>query len=511
MKKKFYLTTPLYYVNDMPHLGHAYTTISADALARYHRLKGEEVFFLTGTDEHGMKIFRAAQKMGLSPQELADRMVKRFKELWNILSISYDDFIRTTEVRHTRVVEKVFKILFQKGEIYRGKYRGWYCTPCESFWLSSQLREGKFCPECGREVEELEEETFFFRLSRYETRLLDFLRDNPSFVLPPSRYRETVEFVRGGLKDLSVTRLNLSWGVPCPLDIHHSIYVWIDALLNYISAPGYLFEEERFQTLWPVDVHLIGKDILKFHSIIWPALLMALDLPLPKLIFAHGWWLSEGEKMSKSKGNVIDPKELAQKYGADTLRYFLLREVPFGEDGNLSHSLFEERINSDLANDLGNLLHRVLPLVERYLGGKIPSPSSLQKEDKKLIEKGREIIPKMDRSMDKLSFSEALSFLWELVRETNLYLDRCAPWRLFKNKALKRAKTVTYVTLETIRRISFLLFPFLPTSSLKMGEQIGLEEKAISSATLKEVKEWGKLPPGKEIKKGPPLFPRIED
>ncbi|MFQ6066432.1 MAG: methionine--tRNA ligase [bacterium] len=506
LRKKFYLTTPVYYVNDIPHLGHAYTTIAADALARYKRLKGYEVLFLTGTDEHGDKINRAAKEKGITPLELADQVVSRFQHLWKKLSISNDDFIRTTESRHTQAVSKIFQRLYEQKDIYQGTYKGWYCVPCESFWLEPQLKEGQLCPECGRKTEKVEEKSYFFRLSRYQRPLLEHFDHHPNFVLPPSRKNEVVEFVKRGLKDLSITRLKLAWGVPCPVEREHTIYVWIDALINYISALGYGVNKDRFSSYWPADVHLVGKDILRFHAIIWPALLMALGIELPHTVFAHGWWKIKGEKMSKSKKNVIDPEEIVKQHGSDQLRYFLLREVPFGEDGNFSSPLFIKRVNGDLANDLGNLLNRTIPLVVRHCGGKVPSPAN---EDKTLAEKIRKILPLLDEAMNILSFSEALSYAWEIVKSANLYIDRCAPWKLAREEdGQKRLNTVLYNLLETLRVLALLLFPFIPGSAKKMWAQLGIEED-LGSQTLDRANAWGRLSPGTTVKKGPPLFPRI--
>ncbi|RLE14407.1 methionine--tRNA ligase [Candidatus Aerophobetes bacterium] len=507
---KFYITTPVYYVNDAPHLGHAYTTIAADTISRYKRLCGDKVLFLTGTDEHGNKILQAAKEKGLSPIELADRMVNRFKNLWDKLLISYDDFIRTTEPRHTRVVESIFLKLYEKGDIYKGKYSGWYCVPCESFWLESQLKDGKKCPECGREVIKLEEDSYFFRLSAYQEKLLDYYSRHPDFVQPPTRMREVLEFVKRGLKDLSVTRLNLEWGISCPVDKSHSIYVWIDALINYISALGYSLNEEKFSFFWPADVHLVGKDILKFHAIIWPALLMALDIELPRMVFAHGWWMMRGEKMSKSKKNVIDPSWIVDKFGPDYLRYFLLREVPFGEDGNFSLSLFTKRVNSDLANDLGNLLNRSLHLIIRDYQGKVPSPYHQAPEDEELKLKLNSLLPKVDRFMNNLSFSQALSSIWEIVRMANLYLDRSAPWRLIKNGKKERAGSILYNVLDLMRILSVVLFPFIPRGAGKIWEQLGLQAD-IEKQNLKETVNWGRLPSGTRVKGASPIFPRIKE
>ena len=508
--KKFYITTPVYYVNDAPHLGHAYTSIAADTLARYKRLCGYNVFLLTGTDEHGSKIFQAAKEKGLSPKELADRMSEKFKNLWKKLLVSYTDFIRTTEPRHTKVVENIFLKLYEKDDIYKGKYTGWYCIHCESFYPESQLKEGKLCPECNRKVQKLQEESYFFRLSKYQEPLLRYFSTHSRFVSPPTRMNEIVEFVKGGLRDLSVTRLNLEWGIPCPVDKSHSIYVWIDALINYVSALDYSVDGKKFSIFWPADVHLVGKDILKFHAVIWPALLIALDIELPKMVFAHGWWLIKGEKMSKSKKNVVDPSWIAEKFGPDYLRYFLLREIPFGEDGNFSPSLFIKRVNSDLANDLGNLLNRILPLVIKYFQGKIPYPKEKNEEDKKLQEKVKEIFPLLDEHMNNLSFSYALSTIWEVVRYANLYVDRCAPWRLAKEGKKERMCTVLYNVLEVMRILSILLLPFIPQGAKNIWKQLGIQTD-LEQIKLEDAATWGKLPSGLEVVKGPPLFPRIKE
>ncbi len=507
---KFYLTTPVYYVNDVPHLGHAYTTIAADALSRYRRLCGDEVFFLTGTDEHGSKILQAAREKNLSPHQLADQMVGEFKKLWDKLLISYSDFIRTTETRHIRVVENVFLELYRKGDIYKGKYSGWYCIPCESFWLESQLKDGKLCPECKREVTRLKEDSYFFRLSKYQLPLLDYYSKHPDFVLPPTRMNEVIEFVKRGLRDISITRLNLEWGIPCPVDKSHSVYVWIDALINYISALGYSLDGKNFPIFWPADVHLVGKDILKFHAVIWPALLMALGVELPRMVFAHGWWMVKGEKMSKSKKNVVDPGWIVDKFGSDYLRYFLLREVPFGEDGNFSPSLFVKRVNSDLANDLGNLLNRTLPLVIKYSQGKVPRPGKSTSEDEELREKVEKLPSSLADFMQRLSFSQALASILEAVRSTNLYLDRCAPWRLAKKGERQRAGTVLYNVLETMRILTIFIFPFLPQGAEKIWQQLGMQTD-IKKQTIGESVNWGTLSPGIEVKKGEPVFPRIRE
>lgn len=508
LHKRFYITTPIYYVNDVPHIGHTYTTVAADALARYKRLRGYEVLFLTGTDEHGEKILEAATKKGIPPIELANRVVKRFQSLWKTLHISNDDFIRTTEERHTEVVREVFSKLYRQDDIYKGTYEGWHCTPCETFWLESQLEGKKVCPECGEGVRKIKEESYLFRLSRYQERLLQHLERNPEFVLPATRKNEVAAFIKGGLKDLSVTRLKLPWGIPCPVDEKHSIYVWVDALLNYISALGYP-SDSRLVSFWPANVQLVGKDILKFHAIIWPSLLMALGMEPPGLVFAHGWWKMGGGKMSKSKGNVVDPGPLIEEHGADALRYFLLREVPFGQDGRFSPSLFVKRVNSDLANDLGNLLNRTIPLVIRFCGGKIPRPQHGNSAG--LEDLAKDTLGRLDQFMDRLSFSEALSGIWQIVKAANLYVDRSAPWSLAKEKAKqKELHTVLYNLLEVLRILALSLSPFIPSSAQKIWDQIGIQEN-LDSQILKVREVWGNLTPGLTVKKGPPLFPRIKE
>ena len=508
LRKKFYLTTPLYYVNDVPHIGHTYTTVAADALARYKRLRGYEVFFLTGTDEHGDKILEVARGKGITPIELANQVVSRFQTLWKNLDISNDDFLRTTEERHAKVVKEIFLKLYEQDDIYKGTYEGWYCTPCETFWLESQLEGERVCPECAQSVKKLEEEAYLFRLSRYQERLLEHLEKNPDFVLPPTRKREVVEFIRGGLRDLSVTRLRLPWGIRCPVEEKHTIYVWVDALLNYISALGYP-SDSRFLSFWPANVQLVGKDILKFHAIIWPALLMALGLEPPRLVFAHGWWIMGKEKMSKSRGNVVDPAPIIKDYGADALRYFLLREVPFGQDGSFSPSLFVKRVNSDLANDLGNLLNRTVPLVIRFCGGRVPHPQDGNSAG--FEELTNNTLSRLDKFMDRLSFSKALWEIWQMVKAANLYIDRSAPWRLAKEKEKQRElHTVLYNLLEVLRILALMLFPFIPSSAQKIWEEIGMEGN-LDSQILESEDIWGGLPPGREVKKGPPLFPRIVD
>ncbi|MBI5416388.1 methionine--tRNA ligase [Candidatus Poribacteria bacterium] len=509
-KKKFYLTTPLYYVNDEPHVGHAYTNIASDTLARYRHLLGDDVFFLTGTDEHGQKIERVAQKNNETPQELADRLVKVFKNLWQELNISNDDFIRTTETRHTKTVKAIFEKIFAKGDIYKGFYEGWYCTPCETFWTETQLINNR-CPDCNRDVERLQEQSYFFKMSKYAEPLLKYIDENPYFIEPVSRRTEVINFVQGGLKDLSISRTSFKWGIQVPNDSEHVIYVWFDALLNYISASGYLEDPEKFASTWPCDVHIIGKDILKFHAVIWPCILLAADIPLPKKVFAHGWWTVEGKKMSKSIGNVVKPFEMVKKYGTDAFRYFLLREVTFGLDGDFSETALIQRFNSDLANDLGNLLHRTLNMVEKYCEGIVPINYAINENiDKELIEKATSLAANIPEYIAHLSFSELLVKIWEIINKANKYIEMTAPYSLAKKpECRERLFTIMYNLLETLRILSVLIYPFMPDTAMKMRQQLGID-KMFSEANIKEISTWGLMSSGSRINKLGPLFPRIE-
>jgi methionyl-tRNA synthetase len=505
---KFYLTTPIYYVNDVPHIGHSYTTIAADVLARYHRLKGEEVFFLTGTDEHGQKILRAAQGSKETPEALVDRVVERFQKVWQCLNVSNDDFIRTTQPRHTRRVQKIFQELYEKGDIYLGDYEGWYCVPCESYWIESELVANN-CPECRRPVERLKEKNYFFKLSRYRDRVLRHIETHPDFIHPESRRNELWSRLRAGVEDISVSRQALAWGIPVPMDQEQTIYVWIDALLNYITALGYDDERERFQHYWPCDVHLIGKEILWFHGAVWPALLMALGLPLPRLVFAHGWWTIEGRKISKSLGNVIDPLTIVETYGVDAYRYFLLREVPFGLDGNFSYTALTHRINSDLGNDLGNLLLRTLTMIEKYYGGLVPEPESapgVLEEDNRLIEGAKNLQALVEKEMETLQFSKALEAIWGLIAQANRYIEESKPWVLAK-KERQKLSVKLYILAETIRLIALFIAPFMPETAQEIHKQLGisLEDKGQRLSY-----QWGLLKPFTKVAKGKALFPRIE-
>jgi len=494
---KFYITTPLYYVNDIPHIGHAYTEIAADVLARTERLLGKDVFFLTGTDEHGQKIAAAAASLNLSPKELADRMSARFQKLWEKLGISYDRFIRTTESEHERVVKEVFHKIYRKGDLYQGVYQGHYCVHCESYVPAARLVKGQLCPDCKRKVSSMEEPTYFFRLSKYQKSLLSYISENPEFIAPTQRKNEVTSFIQGGLDDLSFTRRNCEWGIPIEKDF--TVYVWFDAILNYLSGIGYLSHQELFEKYWPPDVQFIGKDIIRFHDIMWPALLFSLSLPLPGKIFAHGWWNIAGEKISKSKGTAISPDEIISEFGVDPFRYFLMREIPFGADGEYSRQAFIKRYNSDLANDLGNLLHRTLTLLENSFDGKIPESSG--SSDGRLKEKSLSLV-KVLPQIESLRYSKALTEIWEVIGLANKYIDEKSPWRL----AQKESAPVLYDVLETLRIVAVFLKPFLPVSSSEIAERLGIAEE-FKKQDLKDV-QWGLLPKGRKIKKGKPIFPR---
>ncbi len=502
MSDPFYITTPIYYVNDVPHIGHAYTTVAADAAARYRRMMGSAVFFLTGTDEHGQKVEKSAAQQGVSPKALADRVVTRFQKLWKVLNISHDDFIRTTEARHQEAVQTLWRTVAAKGDIYLGEYEDWYCTPCETFLTALQLQEGK-CPDCGREPEQLKEESYFFRMSRYEERLLAHLEAHPEFIQPESRRNEIIQFVRGGLKDLSISRTTFSWGIPVPGNDRHVIYVWFDALTNYLSALGYPDRTEHFGTFWPADVHVIGKDILRFHTVYWPTFLMAADLPLPRQVFSHGWWTVDGEKMSKSKGNVVDPGEMVQRYGADPFRYFLLREVPFGLDGDFSEKAMVGRFNADLANDLGNLFSRVTTMLGKYCDGTVPRTDT----SGQLSAQVERAVQRVDEEMARLAFHKALQEIWALINGINRHVDQTAPWALAR-QASRRTELdrVMAELMEALRVVTLLISPFMPQTAAEAASVLGLEAGWSTRAGL----QWGTSLASAKIAKAKPLFPRIE-
>jgi methionyl-tRNA synthetase len=511
-KKTFYLTTPIYYPSGNLHIGHAYTTVAGDAMARYKRMRGYDVMFLTGTDEHGQKIQRKAEEKGVTPQQYVDEIVAGIQELWKKLDISYDDFIRTTQERHKKVVEKIFKRLIDQGDIYLDEYEGWYCTPCESFFTERQLVDGN-CPDCGRPVEKVKEESYFFRMSKYVDRLLEYYEKNPQFIQPESRKNEMINnFIKPGLEDLAVSRTTFDWGIKVPGDPKHVIYVWIDALTNYITALGYGTDnEEKFRKYWPADVHLVGKEIVRFHTIYWPIILMALDLPLPKKVFAHGWLLMKDGKMSKSKGNVVDPVTLIDRYGLDPLRYYLLREVPFGADGVFTPEGFVERINFDLANDLGNLLNRTIAMMNKYFDGVIPTYTGSQNEfEKDLVRMNEESVKKYEEAMEDMQFSVALSTVWQLISRTNKFIDETQPWILAKDEAKREELGRVMVHLaESLRRIAVLLHPFLTETPKKIFQQLNITDQELM--TWESLQSFGRIPEGtKVVGKGEPIFPRLD-
>ncbi|HUW65852.1 MAG TPA: methionine--tRNA ligase [Spirochaetia bacterium] len=508
-KPTFYITTPIYYPSDNLHIGHAYTTVAADTLARYHRLTGCDVWFLTGSDEHGQKIERKAKAAGVSPREYVDGIVANFKKLWDVLLISYNDFIRTTDDRHRLTVQVIFQKLYDQGDIYKASYSGWYCTPCETFWTERQLVEGN-CPDCGRPVEVLAEESYFFRLSSYADRLLKYIEDNPSFIQPTSRRNEMISFIRMGLEDLCVSRTTFDWGIPVPFDPRHVIYVWVDALTNYISALGYgSSDDSLYRKYWPADIHLVGKDIVRFHTIIWPIILMACDLPLPRQVVGHGWLLQDSGKMSKSRGNVVDPLELVEKYGVDAVRYYLLRELPFGADGNYSEDALVTRINTDLANELGNLVARAVAMVEKYRQGRLNAPGGLEGPDRELKELAEAAPGLVAEQMEARSLNGALDAIWKLVKRANRYVDETTPWGLAKREEdAQRLDTVLYNLVESLRFTGVLVSPFLPLVPPRLWPQLGLTEQP--GLTTWESLVWGSLPPGTQVKRGQALFPRID-
>ncbi|MDD6084541.1 MAG: methionine--tRNA ligase [Oscillospiraceae bacterium] len=509
MSEKFYITTPIYYPSGNPHIGHCYTTVACDSIARYRRMQGRDVMFLTGTDEHGLKIEQKAAEKGVTPKEYVDEVVKTFKKLWSFMNISYDRYIRTTDDFHVEAVQKIFKDLYDKGYIYKGEYKGKYCTPCESFWTESQLDENGCCPECHREVTEAKEEAYFFKMSPFADRIEKLLTET-DYLQPKTRAAELVNnFIKPGLEDLCVSRTTFKWGIPVTFDEKHVVYVWIDALSNYITALGYANNAHHdFEKYWPADVHMVAKDIMRFHAIIWPAMLMALDLPLPKHLAVHGWITFNGQKMSKSLGNVVDPFILGERYGADAIRYHILREMALGADSSFSNEIMINRINSDLANGLGNLVSRTVAMVSKYFGGTLPTERESGDFDDELIKEATELTAKVDDFMDKTQLNNALAEIFKLVSRANKYIDETAPWVLGKDETKKaRLASVLYNLLETIRIISTLLASFMPTTMPKVWQQIGAKE---SDVTYENSKKFGVLPQNVTVERGEIIFPRID-
>ena len=506
-KKPYYITTPIYYPSTNLHIGNTYTTVAADAIARFKRLTGHEVMFLTGTDEHGQKIERIANEKGITPKEHVDEIVAGIKDLWKMMNISYDKFIRTTDDYHVKAVQEIFKKLYDQGDIYKDSYEGLYCTPCESFWTETQLVNGN-CPDCGRPVEKAKEEAYFFKMSKYADRLIQYIEEHPDFIQPESRKNEMLNnFLRPGLQDLCVSRTSFTWGIPVSFDEKHVIYVWIDALSNYITALGYGQEnQELYKKFWPADVHLIGKDILRFHTIYWPIMLMALGLELPKQVFGHGWLLVDGGKMSKSKGNVVDPVVLVNMFGADAVRYYLLREIPFGSDGLFNNEIFIKKVNTDLANDLGNLLSRTIAMVYKYFDGVIQAPTCKEAIDDELINLALSTPGKVEASIDALKIPEALESIWTLISRANKYIDETTPWILAKDEEKKeRLGTVLYNLLETLRFVSVMISPFLTETSVKINDQLNTKV-----TTWESLKEFNGTVAGDKVVKGDVIFPRID-
>ncbi len=512
--QSFFLTTPIYYVNSVPHLGTAYTTIAADTLARYRRLRGDDVWFLTGLDEHGQKVEQAANENGVTPQEWADQMAAKFVEAWALLDITNDDFIRTTQERHENGVRRFLQVLWDRGDIYKGLYEGWYCVPCETYYTEDQLGEGNTCPSCGRAVEFVREDNYFFKLSAYQDELLAYYEAHPEFVGPDTRKNEVLSFVKGGLRDLSISRANVKWGIPLPFDESQSIYVWFDALINYITAVGYGDDarQEEFARRWPAQYHFVGKDIIRFHCVIWPAMLLAAGLPLPERVFAHGFLLTKGEKMSKSKGNAMAPADLVEKFGVDGYRYYFLREVQFGTDGSISLEAMVQRFNGDLANDWGNLCSRLFNMVGKYCDGVVPSPAAApleEAEDTELKDIARGLFDAYDARMARLDYAGALETVWELIKRTNRYIEDSAPWNLAKSEETHaRLHAVLYNALEAVRISALYTAPVMPNTSREVWQRLGLGD-IFETRDLVGESQWGRLPVGSPVVKGDALFQRI--
>ena len=509
-KKTYYITTPIYYPSAKLHIGHAYCTTIADAIARFKRLAGYEVFFLTGSDEHGQKIQRTAEKEGITPLEYVDKIVATFKDLWTRLEISNDDFIRTSEPRHHKVVQEIFRRIRDKGDIYKGEYTGLYCTPCESYWTELQLDENGCCPDCHRPVEKVSEEAYFFKMSKYADAVLKYIEDNPKFLEPKSRRNEMINFIKQGLEDLCVSRTSFDWGIPVPDDEKHVIYVWFDALTNYLTPIGFLDDAEKFKKFWPADLHLVGKEIVRFHTIIWGCILMALGIELPKKVYGHGWLVIDGGKMSKSKGNVVDPIALIDEFGADAIRYFLLREITLGQDGNFSYDALVTRFNADLANDLGNLLHRTLNMIGKFQGGILREVKNLSALDESYRAEALSTSKNYRQQMESMQISDAVKNVWAFIGRSNKYIDETMPWKLAKDESqAQNLSNVLYNLAESLRIVSVLISPFMPTTAQKIYEQLNIDAP-FDKVQLEDAEVFGKLEINHEVGKPTPLFPRID-